>query len=217
MGEEFIQPVDPPRRVVANACYTVGTCLAALLGLYVWLGADRLAHERLTPLPVAVKSKAPSIDDQLRPHKSSAPPAVTVAPKPGAHSAYYRHVSTTSRAAAHKNAVKPRAVRGGITIVGRHGTTTTVAPATVGDRNARPEYSTPVFARVSGDLVDDPAPTGPRLYLPTTPASCGQGSPSGGLNFYNFDNNVPQVTRMVNSGANESTWCKSMLVLSPER
>jgi hypothetical protein len=216
MGEEFIQPVDPPRRVLANACYTVGTCMAALLGLYVWLGADRLAHERLGPLPVAVKPKGPSLDEQLRTRKPAAPPAVTVAPKPGAHSAYYRHTSTPSHAVAHKAPAK-RAVQGGITIVGRHGTTTTVAPPTVSDRNARPEYSVPVFARASGDLVDPAAPTGPRLYLPTSPASCGQGSPSGGLNFFNFDNNLPQVSRMVNSGPNVSTWCKPMMVLSPER
>jgi hypothetical protein len=217
MGEEFIQPVDPPRRVVANACYTAGMCLAALLGLYVWLGADRLTHERLTPLPVAVSAKVPSIDEQLRSRKSTAPPAVTAAPRPGAHSAYYRHVSTPPRAVARKTPPRQRAVRGGITIVGRHGTTSTVAPPTISDRNARPEYSTPLFARASGDLVDEPAPTGPRFYLPTSPASCGQGSPSGALNFYNFDNNVPQVVRMVNSGLNVSTWCKPMVVLSPER
>ena len=216
MGEEFIQPVDPPKRVIANVCYTVGTCAAALLGLYVWLGADRLAHERFTPLPVAVKAKGPSLDEQLRTRKSPAPPAATVAPKPGAHSAYYRHVSTPSHAVAGKAPTK-RAVQGGITIVGRHGTTTTVAPATVSDRNARPEYSVPVFARASGDLVDQSAPTGPRLYLPTAPAACGQGSPSGGLNFFNFDNNLPQVSRMINSGPNVSTWCKPMVVLSPER
>jgi hypothetical protein len=216
MGEEFIQPVDPPKRVLANVCYTVGTCMAALLGLYVWLGADRLAHERLGPVPVAVKPKGPSLDEQLRTPKKSAP-AATATPKPGAHSAYYRHGSTTSSHAVAQKAPARRGVQGGITIVGRHGTTTTVAPPTVGDRNARPEYSIPVFARASGDLVEAPAPTGPRFYLPTPPPSCGQGSPSGGLNFFNFDSSVPPVARMVNTGPNVTTWCKPMMVLSPER
>lgn len=213
MGEEAIQPLEHPKRTVANVCYTIGTCLAALAGLYVWLGSDRLVHEHLAPLPVMSKSTGPSIDEQLRRVKTS--PSQTVAetpsPHPGAHSAY-RHISSTRHETA-KAPVKRHAVQGGITIVGRHGTTTTVAPPTVSDRNARPEYSMPAFARASGEFVVPAAPTGPRFYMPQGSAPCSpESSPSGDLHFYNFDDHITQAIQTLNRGEDSSKWSKRVIV-----
>jgi hypothetical protein len=213
MGEEAIQPAESPKRAVANVCYTLGTCLVALVGLYVWLGSDRLVHEHLAPLPVVSKSTGPSIEEQLRRVKPSPSQAVaaTPAPHPGAHSAY-RHVSTAGSTAI-KPPFKRRAVQGGITIVGRHGTTTTVAPPTASDRNARPEYSTPVFARASGEFVVPAAPTGPRFYLPPGAAPCSpESSPSGDLHFYNFDDHITQAVQTLNRGEDGSKWSKRVIV-----
>jgi hypothetical protein len=100
-------------------------------------------------------------------------------------------------------------VRGGITIVGPAGTTSTVAPATKDDLGApTPE------ANVTSTLISAPAnapaandPPGPKLYTapPVGPSSANT-SPSGALRFYSFDANVPSAIQKLNRGESADKW-----------
>jgi hypothetical protein len=191
----------------ANFLYALATCAMGGVGWFVWSNLNR---PPAPPLPTEAQPVT-SVDELLRTPgggTTTAPPAptlITALP-----------TSRPTRAGRPTHGSNQH-VRGGITIVGPAGTTSTVAPATKDDLGApTPE------ANVTSTLISTPAtnapgpnapaasdPPGPKLYVPPAagPSSSSlNSSPSAALRFYSFDASVPSAIQKLNRGESADKW-----------
>jgi hypothetical protein len=182
----------------ANFLYAVATCAMGGVGWFVWSNLNR---PPAPPLPAQAVPVA-SVDELLRtPGGSGATPPQTVVTA----------LPTSRPTRAGRPTRGNQHVRGGITIVGPAGTTSTVAPPTKNDLGApTPE------ANVSSTLISAPPGSpaanevpGPKFYTapPVGPSSAANSSsPSGALRFYSFDANIPSVIQRLNRGESGDKW-----------
>ena len=193
----------------ANFFYALATCAMGGVGWFVWSNLNR---PPAPPLP-AEAQPVTSVEELLRTPKNSGP-----TPPPTLVTALPTSRPTRAAKPSHGGSGNQH-VRGGITIVGPAGTTSTVAPPTKDDLGApAPEShvtstltSTPA-ANAPGAATNAPAPNdqpGPKLYFPPAPGSSPSSlnaSPSGALRFYSFDANVPSAIQKLNRGESTDKW-----------
>jgi hypothetical protein len=189
----------PNSHLRANFCYALATCAMGGVGWFVW---SNLNQPPAPPLPAEAQPVA-SVEDLLRTPSGSAattPPTLVTAPP-------------TPRPTRAKSSHGNQHVRGGITIVGPAGTTSTVAPPTKNDLGApTPEAnvtSTLISAPANATpAANEPPGAGPKFYSapPVGPSSSSNSSPSGALRFYSFDANVPSAIQKLNRGESADKW-----------
>jgi hypothetical protein len=201
MASGTTKPSSSSSHLRANFCYALATCAMGGVGWFVW---SNLNQPPAPPLPAEAQPVA-SVDELLRTPGGSAatPPPTVVIALPASRPT---RAGRPTRGNQH--------VRGGITIVGPAGTTSTVAPPTKNDLGApTPE------ANVSSTLLSSPAnapagnapaasdPPGPKFYsAPPAGPSSSNSSPSGALRFYSFDDNVPSAIQRLNRGESGDKW-----------
>jgi hypothetical protein len=178
--EEFMRRHRALARPCALACYGGALGTVAVAACLLWSRWTRLHGE------VAVPAATPLIaemTDNPAPASASPDDVQTVVPPP-----------TVER---------PHHVRGGITIVGRRGTASAVAPSSDSDLAASAGALRPT---VSKSLAEAPS-NGPRIYTSSRGAAPAGDYRKWDLRFYNYDANPTEVVRKLNRGlANNPAW-----------
>lgn len=186
----------------ANFFYALATCAMGGVGWFVWSNLNR---PPAPPLP-AEAQPVTSVDELLRTPGGGATTATTP-PAPTLVTALPASRPTRAGRPTHGG---NQHVRGGITIVGPAGTTSTVAPPTKDDLGAPTPEANVTSTLISAPATNAPAandPPGPKLYSapPAGPSSTNT-SPSGALRFYSFDANVPSAIQKLNRGEAADKW-----------